>query len=94
MGNLIYDFLEALEDHPGASIGVGIVLIVGGIFASDFYSKYQNGQTERERIKAGLELKTGDYNGNQTIDKFYEIGGEKVPVEVDGKPVIEYFRNK
>ncbi len=49
-------------------------------------------RAERTRVQSGLEVKAGDYNGNNLSDKFYEIDGNKVPVEVDGKPVIEYFR--
>ena len=43
------------------------------------------------KIQLGLELKVGDYNGNQLLDKFYEINGQKCPVEVDGKPIIDYL---
>lgn len=53
---------------------------------------YQGNQekTEKEKIK-GLELKTGDYNNNNLLDKFYEIDGKKIPVEVDGKSIDDYL---
>jgi len=49
-------------------------------------------EIEKAKAQPRIELKVGDYNGNQILDKYYEINGVKVPVEVDGKPVIEYFR--
>lgn len=32
--------------------------------------------------------------GNQIPEKFYEIDGKKVYLEIDGKPVEEYFTEK
>ncbi len=46
---------------------------------------------EQARAEAMPVLHEGRYNDNDTIDKFYVINGRKVPVEVDGKPVGEYF---
>jgi len=37
-------------------------------------------------------LKVGDYNGNEILDKFYEINANKIPYEIDGKPVSDYFK--
>ena len=32
--------------------------------------------------------------GNQTPEKFYEIEGNRVYLEIDGKPVEQYFTDK
>jgi hypothetical protein len=56
------------------------------------YSTYSQTQVEKARVQAGIELKVGDYNGNNILDKFYEIDGKKVPFEVDGKPIEDYFK--
>jgi hypothetical protein len=64
----------------GAALG-----IAGGI-------NYNNQQKEIEKIKSGLELKTGYYNNNAILDKYYEIKGIQVPFEIDGKPVRDYFK--
>jgi len=44
------------------------------------------------RIQVGYEIQVGDYNGNEIPDRFYVIGGQKVPVEVDGMPIADYIK--
>jgi len=88
----IANTLDAMERNIYTVI-IGAFILGGiGTWSCRIYSTYQQAQAEKARIKAGLELKVGDYNGNQILDKFYEINGQKVPVEVDGKPVAEYFK--
>jgi len=77
----LYRTLEAVEDHIFATVISALVLLGVGNWTYKMYS-----------ASKGLEVKVGDYNGNNTLDKFYEINGQKVPVEVDGKPIIEYFK--
>jgi hypothetical protein len=89
---LLYNTLRTIENNL---LGVAVVaIIIGGAatWAHKMYSTYKDAEVQKERIRSGLELKVGDYNGNQILDKFYEINGQKVPVEVDGKPVAEYFK--
>ncbi len=87
----LYRTLEAVEKNISAVVVLGL-LSAGTIGAGvSAFNNYRESQLEIERIKAGLELKVGDFNGNSELDKFYEIGGQKVPVEVDGRPVAEYF---
>jgi hypothetical protein len=88
----LYRTFGAIEDHIFGVIVAAFILGGVGTWAHQMYSDYQKAQVEKARIKAGLELKVGDYNGNQILDKYYEINGQKVPVEVDGKPVAEYFK--
>ena len=57
----------------------------------DSYVATAEAYAEGKRAEAGLDLKKGDYNGNEIIDRFYVIDGEKVPYEVDGRPAREYF---
>ena len=88
----LYNTFEAVSDNFLGVILSAIILGGIGTWVHQMYSVHQQAEVEMARIKAGLELKVGDYNGNQLLDKFYEIGGKKIPVEVDGKPVAEYFK--
>ena len=84
--------LDAMGDNILATIIAALVIGGVGTWTYNMFDSYNKAQVERVRIEKGLELRTGDYNGNGLIDKFYEINGQKVPVEVDGKPVAEYFK--
>ncbi len=88
--------LETIEDHLMAVIVVSFIGtgVVGGIGAwiHQMYSANRQAEVEKARIQAGQVIITGDYNENQLLDKYYEISGRKVPIEVDGKPVEEYFK--
>jgi len=90
----LYRTFEAIEDNMVGVIIAGFILAGIGAWTGDMYSKCKDAEVQKARIQAGLELKVGDYNGNQLLDKYYEIDGKKIPVEVDGKPVAEYFKNK
>lgn len=68
-----------------------LAVVVGG-GAEYAISKYSEVRIAEAKAKAGIVLQEGRYNGNNIVDKFYVINGEKFPVEVDGKPVIEYFK--
>lgn len=54
------------------------------------------------RIADSLELATqdkqsiqiGDVLGNEQPERFYELNGQRVYLEVDGKPVESYFSQK
>jgi len=87
----VYRTLNAVEEHLWGVIISALVLGGIGTWAHEMYSTYQNAEVQKAQIQAGLELKVGDYNGNQLLDKYYEIDGKKAPVEVDGKLVAEYF---
>lgn len=88
--------MRNLKDFLGELILVSVVFALGfaGYYMSLNYESLQKEETKRAKIKSGLELKTGDYTTNDIPDKFYLINGEKVPYEVDGKPVFEYFKNQ
>jgi len=88
----LYRNLEAIEDNLFGVI-IGACLLGGlGSWTHKMYSEYQKAQVEQAKVKTELELKVGDYNGNQLLDKYYEINGQKVPVEVDGKSIEFYFK--
>ncbi len=87
----VYRTLEAVDEHIFTAIILGGGLMLGGILVFGAYAKHLNTEVQKAKIQAGLELKVGDYNGNNILDKFYEIEGKKVPVEVDGRDVETYF---
>ena len=91
--SFLYKHFRAMNDYPEASFILGLGLFLGGgIFlpiVSSTFNNYLREQTERERIKAGYELKVGDLNGNKILDKFYVINGKVAVVELDGKKVVE-----
>lgn len=39
-----------------------------------------------------IELKTENVIGGKAPEKFYEIAGKRVYLEIDGQPVEKYFR--
>lgn len=87
----LYRTLEALEENLVGVVIATLILGGVGVWVKEMYSTYRDSEIQKARIQAGLELKVGDYNGNQSLDKYYEINEHKVPVEVDGKPIAEYF---
>ena len=88
----LYRTLNAIEENLfGALIGAFILGSIG-TWTYNMYSTYRETETQKARIQAGLELKVGDFNGNQTLDKYYEIDGQKVPIEIDGKPLAECLK--
>ncbi len=74
--NIIWLFL-------GATIAIPAAVGVYEIFAKSY--------VDGKKAEAGVVLQEGRYNDNDRIDKFYVIDGEKVPLEVDGRPAREYF---
>ena len=69
--------LRNLELYSLVSIGV-----FAGIFVANKVGCSKN-----------YELKTENVVGNEIPEKFYEINGKKVYLEIDGKLVEEYFKN-
>jgi len=90
----LYRTFEAVEHNFWGVIISAVILGGIGDWAQNMYSTSQNAKVETAKIQAGLELKVGDYNGNQLLDKFYEINGVKIPVEVDGRPIADYFKKQ
>jgi len=89
----LYKTLHAIESHIIGTIIAAVVLGGAASWAYKLYSAHEQASVEKARIQAGLELKVGDYNGNPTLDKFFEIEGKKIPVEIDGKPIEQYFNH-
>ena len=92
MVGFVYKSLEAIEENLLGFIAGCIVVGSIGSWSYGMYSIHNQSQVEIKRIEKGLEIKVGYYNVNPILDKFYEINGEKVPVEVDNKKVSEYFK--
>ena len=86
-----------IEDHRlmFRTAIVGIIAIGSmGIFS--IYSAGRIIKAKEEeilKIKSDLEIKSGDYNGNNILDKFYEIDAHKVPLEIDNKSIDKYLSN-
>ncbi|MBS3093248.1 hypothetical protein J4456_01560 [Candidatus Pacearchaeota archaeon] len=45
-----------------------------------------------KHLSSQLEEKTGYYNENTLLDRYHEINGEEIPIEVDGKLIRGYFK--
>ncbi len=88
----LYRTLHAIENNLVGVIIGAVILGGAATWVQQMYSAHEKAQVEMVRIQVGLELKVGDYNGNPLLDKYYEINGQKVPVEVDGKPIADYFK--
>ena len=74
----------------------GTYIIALGLGAAIFFSTLNirdNLKNIEEKIKRiSPNLKIENVIGNETPDKFYEIDGRRVYLEIDGKPVEEYLK--
>ncbi len=64
-------------------VGIGFVYIGKSL---DYFARLDN------RKPAGLQLKIEDINGNGIPEKFYSIDGKIALIEIDGKPVSEFYK--
>ncbi|MBI4447450.1 hypothetical protein HY643_00565 [Candidatus Woesearchaeota archaeon] len=44
------------------------------------------------QIEKAFELQVRDVIGEEAPEKFFEINGQRVYLEIDGKPIDQYFR--
>ncbi|MFA5888345.1 MAG: hypothetical protein WC852_06575 [Candidatus Nanoarchaeia archaeon] len=81
MGKL-RELLEAVENNPGAAIGLGFLLCAGGFGTCAVVNNTIN--------PPRYELQVKDINLNGIPDKFYTINGDMAVIELDGKPIATY----
>ena len=51
-----------------------------------------NANMLEKKIDSYYNIKTQNVMGNEKPEKFYEIGGKRVYLEIDGTPVEDYFK--
>ena len=76
--------------------GLGLYLlvstgIVGSIRSCDNTSEIQDQLRKTTQIHIE-QIHIENVLGEATPEKFYEIGGQRVFLEVDGKPIQDYFK--
>ncbi len=70
---------------------LGVCLGMIGIPA--IYAMYSKShESEAAKAQPQYELQVRDLNGNGIPEKFYEVNGKKVFVEIDGKSVEDTIR--
>lgn len=76
------------SNTQGGGISLGFIFItiamIAAIRSCDNTGKMMEKTEPRLRIENVI--------GKETPEKFYEINGQKYYLEVDGKPIAEYFR--
>ena len=90
------DISEAINKHGKIGISVPIVFALATASAIRLFS-FGGLETKLENIEAAIrnqpkyEIQTQNVIGEEAPEKFYEINGQRVYLEVDGKPVEQYF---
>lgn len=75
-----------------AIITIACIGIIGYVYAPIFADLYRRHvDYVVQRINESREIKTENVMGTSEPEKFYEINGQRVYVEIDGKPVEEHF---
>ena len=68
------------------TIAGGLSLTIVGILLWDRHQRLSKLELELEK-----QVRTKNVIGNTTPDKFYERDGQRLYIEVDGRPAMEYF---
>ena len=88
--NGFWDYMKEYGLYTVGIISIAVTYIIGDI--TEAYKKNADVRVEIERIKSGLEEHVLDVNNNGIHDKVYFIDGKIVPIEIDNKNVLEYFK--
>jgi hypothetical protein len=78
-------------------LGIPIAFGVAAAIALRFFS-FGGLETKLDNIEKAIreqpryEMKTENVIGQESPEKFYEINGQRVYLEIDGKPIEQYFR--
>ena len=70
-----------------ASLGWGIATCMRGCA-----NMASESELEKMRIEKSCQIQEADLNGNGIPDKFYSINGRIAVVELDGKPISDFYR--
>ncbi len=80
--------------QPLSCLGTIFAVVLGVAVASGLRCDRQKSIEQKVDIllqKSEPRLETRDVMGKYLPEKFYEINGQRVYLEVDGKPVEQYF---
>jgi len=84
---------HALTDAIKAILLAGIGAAAGFFVSNQLIDYWSN--AEYNRLKAAdakvVTLHTADLNGNGILDRFYVVDGLIAPVEIDRKPISEFY---
>ncbi len=71
-------------------VGIGFLIVTTILTSIDV--KKINKKLSLLEQKVQHELKVENVMGDKELEKFYEINEKRVYLEIDGKPVEEYFK--
>ena len=71
-------------------------ILTGIIFGSGMFrvAKDKDRKLEAKIDEMTPKIRIEQTMGNKTPERFYEIGGKRVYLEIDGKPVEQYFSDR
>ncbi|MEK6967360.1 MAG: hypothetical protein AABX51_01890 [Nanoarchaeota archaeon] len=85
----INDIRKKLDEINDRIPGLGLYIIVGVAMIAAIRSCNRTGDI-KETLQSQVQYQ--DVIGQEAPERFYEINGQRIYLEVDGKPVEEYFR--
>ena len=81
------------EKHIAEVIFEGLVAgAVAGAFGMSFITNSKLKQLEDKVDSLSPKPITSNVIGNGEPEKFYDVNGQRVYLEIDGKPVEQYFK--
>ncbi len=80
------DYTEIVAIVTGAA---GVTFIILGAITNYMDNKSKEAKIEREYV-----LQEMDLNDDGLPEKFYEIGGKKAFISIDGKSIEDYLNKK
>lgn len=87
-----------MTENKPLGLGITVVAVIGGASIATIPDFIRQGKIERKVDKLlqrpTIELRIDNVIGGETPEKFYEIDGKRVYLEIDGKPVEQYFRER
>lgn len=78
----------------GNGLGIAAIVLATGLGIAKIVENndYDSDGTKQIKIRYEHKLQEADLNGNGVLDKFYTIDKKIALVELDGKPVSEFYR--
>ncbi|MBI2671912.1 hypothetical protein HYX16_03180 [Candidatus Woesearchaeota archaeon] len=71
--------------------GLYIIVTIGTFFA---FSANRDVLEIKDYLQKNSKVHVIDVTGKETPDKFYEINGKRAYLEIDGKPIEDYIKEK
>lgn len=81
-----------MSNEEGFFLSPGLYIMAAAILLTTCDNNDKIDNIERKFNESKLEIQARDVIGRPDIDKFYDINGQRVYLEIDGMRIEEYFR--